>query len=150
LLHHNQKFIKTLKEYHYLIVSKKGEIEQASKEKEGNYLVTKTDDFVALSGKNRYNANYNVHVMWGEHSGEGKELSVTIDENGTLSVYVDHIAEKDIDRGISGGITKAGTKLLTQFELNKGDNGFEYDVWEDEVMDSPKDFYRPDPPKKRG
>lgn len=28
------------------------------------------------------------------------------------------------------------------------EDGFEYDVWEDEVMDSPKDFYRPDPPKK--
>ena len=30
------------------------------------------------------------------------------------------------------------------------EDGFEYDVWEDEVMDSPNDFFRPDPPKKRG
>ena len=28
------------------------------------------------------------------------------------------------------------------------EDGFEYDVWEDEVMDSPDDFYRPTPPKK--
>lgn len=27
-------------------------------------------------------------------------------------------------------------------------DGFEYDVFEDELMDSPEDFYRPDPPRK--
>ena len=30
------------------------------------------------------------------------------------------------------------------------EDGFEYDVWEDEVMNSPNEFYRPNPPKKRG
>ena len=28
------------------------------------------------------------------------------------------------------------------------EDGFEYDVFEDELMDSKDDFYRPDPPKK--
>jgi hypothetical protein len=28
------------------------------------------------------------------------------------------------------------------------EDGFEYDVFEDELMDSPKDFYRPDPKKE--
>ena len=27
------------------------------------------------------------------------------------------------------------------------EDGFEYDVWEDEVMNSPNEFYRPNPPK---
>jgi len=30
----------------------------------------------------------------------------------------------------------------------KFSDGFEYDAWEDELVDSPKDFYRPSPPKR--
>jgi hypothetical protein len=119
----NENDIKKLLDYHYSIISKKDEFKQA---KEGNYLVTKTDDFVALSGKNKYNGADNVNVTWGNPwSNEGKELRLTLYENGTISIYIDHIVEKDIDRGISGGITKAGKKVLNQFDLNKGDKGYD-------------------------
>ena len=41
----------------------------------------------------------------------------------------------------------------TNYELVKGymvqfEDGLVYAVFDDELMDSPKEFYRPDPPKK--
>lgn len=57
-----------------------------------------------------------------------------------LSIITPGNGDTPIERGENG----EPRSYKVRFE-----DGFEYDIFEDEVMNSPEEFYRPDPPKRK-
>jgi uncharacterized glyoxalase superfamily protein PhnB len=116
----DDKIQSKLLDYHKLI---KGYSSQFKKTKDGKYTITEAGDLYASAKEGGKYTIKDVYIIIGDKNNPSKELQISHKDNGNISVTINTVAEKEVDRGF-GGVLKAGSKVYNQCEMMKGDKGY--------------------------